>query len=92
MQRIRDSEIEQWVLRELEFERGLSAKELCVFCVDGIATLSGTVKTDHEKRAAVRGAARAAGVQRVIDNIKVNVAAQRMVIRLSFPASAPVEL
>jgi len=40
---MRDSEIEQWVLHELQLASEVAAKELCVLCTDGIATLKGTV-------------------------------------------------
>ena len=86
----RDSEIEQWLLRELRLEHAVSSKELCIFCSDGIATLNGTVKNDREERAALRAAERVAGVLRVINNIGVREAARWAVISPSAPAIAPI--
>lgn len=71
MQPITDSEIEQWVLRELQLNSQITSKELCVCCDGGVATLSGTVTDEKQKHAADHAAARARGVRSVIDNIRV---------------------
>ena len=67
-----DSRIEQCVLRELRLEDSVISKEFCVLCSDGTATLRGTLANESEKRAVLRAAARAVGVARVIDNLKVS--------------------
>jgi len=69
---MRDSEIEQWVLRELAQPRnGKSSKEICVCATDGIVTLRGTVRTRYEKSNAQKSALRAQAVISVVNNLKV---------------------
>lgn len=68
---MRDSEIEQWVLRELRQQRNGSSKEICVYATDGIATLTGSVRTRYEKSAAQKAALRAEAVIAVVNHLKV---------------------
>jgi hypothetical protein len=72
MQEIRDSEIEQWVLHELQPRTEVGSKEQCVFCVGGVATLSGTVGNHSNKLAAQAAAERVSGVLKVVNKIRVN--------------------
>lgn len=74
MQQIRDSEIEQRVLHELHLRKDTDSKEICVFSLNGIVTLAGTVVEDRNSRAAEAAARRAIGVSTVIN--RIGVAAQ----------------
>ena len=65
-----DSEIEQWVLRELDFAGNIQSRELCVSAHQGIVTLDGTVPSRMSKSLATRAALRARGVKRVINNLR----------------------
>jgi hypothetical protein len=65
-----DSEIEQWVLRELQFTEQIHSRELCVSAHRGIVTLDGTVPTRISKVAAKRAALRARGVKSVVNNLR----------------------
>lgn len=64
-----DSEIEQWVLRELGSDKKIESKELCVFCCDGVVTLAGSVEHSRDKIAAELAALRAPDVLDVTDRI-----------------------
>ena len=87
MQQRRDSEIEQRVLHELRVQPEIRSKELCVFCADGVATLSGTVNKHHDKRFAEVAAERARGVVTVINNINVKEISEQPVKRPSLTAN-----
>ena len=65
-----DSEIEQWVLRELQFAGNVESRELCVSAQRGIVTLDGTVPNRVSKMAAKRAALRARGVKSVVNNLR----------------------
>ena len=65
-----DSEIEQWVLRELRFTKLIHSRELCVSAHRGIVTLGGTVPSRMSKAAAKRAALRARGVRSVVNNLR----------------------
>lgn len=65
-----DSEIEQWVLRELRFSGNIESRELCVSSHQGIVTLGGTVPSRISKVAAKRAALRARGVKNVVNNLR----------------------
>ena len=64
-----DSEIEQWVLRELRFAGNIESRELCVSSQEGIVTLGGTVPNRVTKAAAKRAALRGRGVRSVVNNL-----------------------
>ena len=64
-----DSEIEQWVLRELSFGKKIESKELCVSCCTGVVTLAGSVEHYRDKIAAEIAALRAPDVIRAINLI-----------------------
>jgi len=68
---MRDSEIEQWVLRELGRQRNGSSKEICVHATDGIVTLTGSVRTRYEKSMVQKAALRAEAVTAVVNHLKV---------------------
>ena len=65
-----DSEIEQWVIRELRFAGRIESRELCVSVHQGIVTLGGTVPSRISKMAAKRAALRARGVKNVVNNLR----------------------
>lgn len=68
---MRDSEIEQWVLRELGRQRNGNSKEICIYAVDGIVTLTGSVRTRYERSIVQKAALRAEAVVAVINQVKV---------------------
>jgi hypothetical protein len=72
VQQIRDSEAEQWILREFRLDYRITTKELCVVCADGEATLNGTVAHYAEKLAAQTAALRSPGIHRILNNISVS--------------------
>ena len=66
-----DSEIEQWVLRELSLENKILSPEICVQSHDGVITLCGSVPNYTNKTAAEQAAYRVAGVADVVNRIQV---------------------
>jgi len=68
---MRDSEIEQWVLRELGRQQNGNSKEICIYAVEGIVTLKGSVRTRYEKSIVQKAALRAEAVVAVINQLKV---------------------
>ena len=69
-----DSEIEQWVLRELGSEQKLGAREICVQSHDGVVTLNGSAPTYSEISAAERAVDRVAGIAGVVNDIQIKPA------------------
>jgi osmotically-inducible protein OsmY len=70
MSKLSDSEIEQWVLREIGSTSN-GSQEICVFSHNGVVTLRGTVKSSDQKVAVSRAAQISNGVQSVIDEVRV---------------------
>ena len=70
MPRKRDSEVEQWVLRELSLSE-IRSCEICVFATDEVVTLRGSAETHQEKLAAEQAARRATGVVGVVNKMRV---------------------
>ena len=68
---MRDSEIEQWVLREITLITGGRLKEICVFSLHGVISLMGTVQSRADRVATQKAAARAKGVVAVTNQINV---------------------
>ena len=66
-----DSEIEQWVLRELRLEKDLRSPEICVQSHDGVVTLHGSVPNYANKLAAQQAAYRVVDIADVVDDIRV---------------------
>ena len=79
-----DSEIEQWVLRELRFAGNIESREVCVTANQGIVTLGGTVPSRISKMAAKRAALRARGVKNVVNNLR-SVPSSRLVTEHVMP-------
>lgn len=67
---MRDSEIEQCVLRHLGLLELADSREVCVVSCEGIVTLYGTVGGKASKLAMHRAARAAKGVIAVINNLK----------------------
>ena len=73
MQLYTDSEIEQWVLRELSLHHKIRSHEICVLARDGVVRLQGSTQ-DYSDRLAVEEATRGApGVVTVVNEINVKV-------------------
>jgi osmotically-inducible protein OsmY len=68
-----DSELKQDVIDELMWEPDINATEIGVAVKDGVATLSGSVDSYHEKLAAERAAQGVFGVRAVVQEIKVRL-------------------
>lgn len=66
-----DSEVEQWVLRELCLSEKVCSREICVLARDGVVRLSGSAQSDEDKLAIEETICRAAGVVRVVNEMRV---------------------
>ena len=66
-----DSETEQWVLKELSLNKKLRSREICVFACDGVIKLQGSAQSDEDKLAIEETICRAAGVVRVVNEMRV---------------------
>lgn len=72
MRKLPDSEIEQWVLREIGLSDAIGSLEIYVLSRNGVVTLGGTVNNLANKLAATRAAQLACGVEVVVNEINVN--------------------
>jgi osmotically-inducible protein OsmY len=70
-----NTQLQQDVLQELEYEPSVDAAHIGVTAKDGIVGLAGNVKSYAEKYAAVHAAERVAGVKAVTDEMKVDLPA-----------------
>lgn len=70
-----NTQLQQDVLQELEYEPSVDAAQIGVTAKDGIVGLTGNVKSYAEKYAAVHAAERVAGVKAVTDEMKVDLPA-----------------
>jgi osmotically-inducible protein OsmY len=70
-----DSQLQQDVLQELEYEPSISASQIGVTAEDGIVGLTGNVQSYAAKYTAVHAAERVAGVKAVTDELKVDLPA-----------------
>ena len=66
-----DSEIEQWVLRELRSGEKPGSPEICVQSHDGVVTLNGSVPNDANKSDAEQAACRVVGIVGLVNDIRV---------------------
>jgi hypothetical protein len=71
--RMRDSEVEQQVLRSLKLDSAIAGREICVESQDGVVTLSGTAPSYLQRSAVHEATLRAPGVRDVVDAIEVEV-------------------
>lgn len=70
MPRKTDSEVEQWVLRELSLSE-IRSREICVFARDGVITLRGSAQTFQDKLAIEEAARGATGVVGVMNEMRL---------------------
>ena len=82
---ITDSHIEQRVVKGLQREQELCAKELCVFCADGVVNLKGSVGSYRSKMIAESLALRTEGVLSVVNEIVIRSARGRVKIKRPRP-------
>jgi osmotically-inducible protein OsmY len=66
-----DSQLQNDVMDELKWEPRVTANEIGVSVADGVVTLTGTVPTYAEKKAAERAAQRVTGVRAVAEEIQI---------------------
>jgi osmotically-inducible protein OsmY len=66
-----DSQLQNDVMAELTWEPSVTANEIGVSVADGVVTLTGTVPTFAEKKAAERAAQRVTGVKAVAEEIQI---------------------
>lgn len=66
-----DSELQEDVMSELEWEPSVEHADIGVSVHDGVVTLNGFVKSYAEKQAAERAAQRVSGVKAIAEEIKV---------------------
>jgi len=88
---MRDSEIEQWVINEIGLMTGNRLKEVCVFSLNGVVSLKGTVRCRADGRAVQEAAALAKGVVEVINQLNLrgrNVARRRTSIKSQVGSSS----
>jgi hypothetical protein len=71
--RMRDTEVEQQVLRSLKLDSAIEGREVCVESQDGVVTLSGTAPSYHQRSAVHEATLRAPGVRGVVNQIEVEV-------------------
>lgn len=69
----KDSQLQQDVLDELNFEPSVDASQIGVTAKDGIVGLTGSVPSYVEKYHAVQAAERVSGVKAVTDELKVDL-------------------
>jgi osmotically-inducible protein OsmY len=70
---ITDSELQQEVLRELEWEPSVNAADVGVTSKNGVVTLRGSVPSYAEKFAAEEAAKRVYGVRAVVNDLEVRL-------------------
>jgi hypothetical protein len=70
---MRDSEVEQQVLRSLELDSAIAGREICLESQDGVVTLSGTAPSYQQRSAVHEATRRALGVRGVVNTIEVKV-------------------
>jgi hypothetical protein len=73
MHRKTDSEIEQFVLRELSLSKEVRSPEICVLARDGVVSLRGSVQTVQNRSAAEQAARCATGVVGVVNDLRVKL-------------------
>jgi len=68
---MRDSEVEQQVLRSLKLDSAIVGREICVESQAGVVTLSGTSPSYHARSAIREATRRTPGVYGVVNKIEV---------------------
>ena len=90
---MRDSEIEQRVINEIKLRTGNRLKDLCVFSLNGVVNLKGTVQCRADRRAVLEAAEQANGVIGVINQLNLrsrNVARRRGAVESQVVSSSSV--
>ena len=70
---MRDTELQQAVIDELDWEPSVDASHIGVTASNGVVTLSGHVPSYWEKRMAERAAERVKGVKAIVEEIEVQL-------------------
>jgi osmotically-inducible protein OsmY len=96
---MRDTELQQAVIDELDWEPSVDASHIGVTASNGVVTLSGHVPSYWEKRMAERAAERVKGVKAIVEEIEVQLRgedrwaddtiAERALQRLASDAAVP---
>jgi hypothetical protein len=71
MLRKTDSEVEQWVLRELSLSKKVCSPEICVLSRHGVVRLQGSAQSYQDKLAVEEATRRATGVVGVVNEMRV---------------------
>jgi hypothetical protein len=71
MPRKTDSEVEQWVLRELSLSKKVCSREVCVFASDGVVRIRGSAQNDGDKLGIEEAVRRATGVVGVVNEMRI---------------------
>lgn len=71
MPRKTDSEVEQWVLRELSLSEKVCSREVCVVARNGVVKLQGSAQGYQDKLAIEAAARRASGVVGVVNEMRI---------------------
>ncbi|MGZ8846102.1 MAG: BON domain-containing protein [Pyrinomonadaceae bacterium] len=71
MPRKTDSEIEQWVLRELSLSKKVRSTEICVFARDGVVRLRGSVHSYQDRLPIEEATRRASGIVDVVNEMRI---------------------
>src|SRR5476649_728633 len=74
---IREDELRQGVIKELEWEPSVEPAHIGVACREGVVTLSGHVESYAEKAAAERAARRVRGVKAIAMEIEIRLPADK---------------
>jgi osmotically-inducible protein OsmY len=74
---IREDELRQDVIKELEWEPSVEAAHIGVACRDGVVTLSGHVESYAQKAAAERAVRRVRGVKAIAMEIEIRLPADK---------------
>ena len=70
---MKDKELQESVIDELDWEPSVDASHIGVTASNGVVTLSGHVPTYWEKRTAERAAQRVEGVKALVEEIEVQL-------------------
>jgi osmotically-inducible protein OsmY len=69
-----DAQLQHDIMEELRWEPSVDETDIAVAARDGVVTLAGCVRTYAEKYAAERAVQRVAGVQGIVEDLRVTVA------------------
>ena len=84
-----DSEIEQWVLRELSLHEKIRSREICVLARDGVVRLQGSTQNYSDRLAAEEAIRGAPGVVSVVNEMNVKAPASLIAERSAPALAAP---